>query len=173
MSAAPLKPRALLLDTNVWINSQLGMHAGYAEARELLILARQQHLRIGVAFHSLTDLFYVVRRELQRANEQVAKVDRATAIPPERIASAARETAWGVVESILEYAEVVGGDGSDARIAILHKRIHDDYEDDLVYAAAHRMSADLIVSDDIAFVMHSPLPAMTTHDALTWLKAHE
>jgi len=167
--AAPLKPNAILLDTNVWINSQLGMHAGYEDARNLLIYARQQHIRIGIAFHSLTDVFYVVRRELQHANEQASPNE--STIPPECIAAAAKEAAWGVINSIMDYAEVVGGDGSDARIAALHKALHDDYEDDLVYAAARRMGANLIVSDDLTFVKHAPLPAMTTADALRWIMA--
>ena len=168
-SATPLKPRALLLDTNVWINSQLGTHVGYEDARRLLIRAREQQIRIGIAFHSLTDVFYVVRRELQRANEVASSGE--SSIPPDRIAAATKETAWGVIASIMEYAEVIGGDGSDARIALLHKNLHDDYEDDLVYAAARRMGADLIVSDDLAFVRHSPLPAMTSADALRWIEA--
>ena len=90
-------------------------------------------------------------------------------MPSERIALAAKETAWGVVNSIADYAEIVGGDGSDARIAALHKKVHDDFEDDLILAAAHRMGADLIVSEDIAFIKHSPIAAMTARDALNWL----
>ena len=169
-SSAPIKPRVILLDTNVWINSQLGSHPGYAEARELLIHAQQNQLRVGIAYHSLTDVFYVVHRELKRTNE-IASAQGTSAIPPERADAATREAAWGVINSIMDYAEVVGGDGADARIAALYKSLHDDYEDDLVLAAAHRMGADLIVSDDAAFVKHSPLPALSTKDALAWLEA--
>jgi len=165
---APLKPRSILLDTNVWINSQLGAQPGYEEARKLLIHARRSGVRIGVAFHSLTDIFYVIQQELKRANNISAAAGE-NGIPPERVAAAAKETAWGVVNSIADYAEVVGGDGSDVRIAALHKTLHDDYEDDLIYAAARRMGADLIVSDDEAFVKHSPLPALSTKEALIWL----
>ena len=144
------------------------MHDGYDDARKLLVYAIEHRLRIGVAYHSLTDIFYVVHRELMRVNDMAAAQGQ-NAIPAEHASAAARETAWGVISSILDYAEVIGGDGSDARIAVLHKKLHDDYEDDLVYAAARRMGADLIVSDDAAFVAHSPLPALSTKDALTWI----
>ena len=158
-----LKPRAILIDTNVWINSQLGLRNGYEHARALIVKARRKGLRIGIALHSLTDIFYVVQSELKHLN------DKEGGIPPERAAYAAREAAWGVINNIMEYAEVVGADGSDARIAALHKAVHDDFEDDLVIAAARRMRADLVVSDDLSFVKHSPLPTMTAADALKWI----
>ena len=169
-STEPLRPRSILLDTNVWINSQLGAHEGYREAREVLVQARKRGIRIGIAFHSLTDVFYVITQELKRANSIAFESGR-NAIQPERITATAKETAWGVLESIMGYAEVVGGDGSDARIATLYKSLHDDFEDDLIFAAAHRMGADLIVSDDSALVRRSPLPALSTKDALRWIEA--
>ena len=160
-----MRPRALLLDTNIWIDSQLGTHVGHEVARKLIVVARNNDVRIGVAFHSLTDVFYVVCNELKRVNRADSK------IPPERASAAAKEAAWGVVTNIMEYAEVVGADGSDARIAALHKAVHDDFEDDLVFAAARRMGADLIVSNDLALIKHSPLPALTAEDALKWMRA--
>ncbi len=161
----PIKPHTLMLDTCVWINSQIGTNSGHEQARKLIIMALKQDARVGIAPHSLTNVFYIVHRHLRRLEATTR------AISSERSAAAAKETAWGIVNNIMEYAEVVGTDGSDARIAALHKSVHDDFEDNLVIAAARRMRADLIVSDDLAFVKHCPLPAMTAEDALRWLSA--
>ena len=159
----PLKPRVLMLDTCIWVNSQLGTNSGHAAARNLIVTARKQGARLGIAPHSLSNVFYIIHRHLRRldASAGIASSDQS--------AAAAKEAAWGVVNNIMEYAEVVGADGSDARIAALHKGVHDDFEDDLVIAAARRMKADLVVTDDLAFVRHSPLPTMTAEDALRWI----
>jgi predicted nucleic acid-binding protein len=162
---APLKPRVLMLDTCIWVNSQIGTNSGHEAARKLIVEARKQGARVGIAPHSLSNVFYIVHRYLRRLDATTG------AIPSERSTAAAKEAAWGIVNGIMEYAEVVGSDGSDARLAALHKSVHDDFEDDLVIAAARRMRADLIVSDDLAFVKHCPLPAMTAEDALRWIIA--
>lgn len=163
----PLKPRALMLDTCIWVNSQIGTNRGHEAARKLIVAARKRGMQLGIAPHSLSTVFYVVCRHLGRFK---AKDD---SVSPECAAAAVKETAWGVVNSIMDYAIVIGADGSDARIAALHKSVHDDFEDDLVLAAARRMRADLIVSDDLGFVKHSPLPIMTADDALRWIMASE
>lgn len=159
----PLKPRALMLDTCVWVNSQIGTNSGHEAARSLIIAALRQDMTLGIAPHSLASVFYIVHRHLRRLDA----ADNA-AISGDSLA-AAKETAWGVINSITEYATVIGANGSDARIATLYKSVHDDFEDNLVIAAARRMKADLIVSDDQQFVLHSPLPAMTAEDALRWI----
>ena len=159
----PLRPHALMIDTCIWANSQLGMNRGHEQARDVIVCARRRGIRLGIAPHSLATVFYTVHRSLRRMGLA------AGSLPADESAAAAKETAWGVVSNIMEYAEVVGADGSDAHIALLHKGAHDDFEDDLVIAAARRMNADLIVTDDLSFVRHSPLPTMTAEDALRWI----
>ena len=159
----PLKPQAIVLDTCVWLNSQMGSNPGHEDARELIIAAHRSGARLGIAAHSIATMFYVLERFFRR-------LDAASEIAGEKHSqNAAKEAAWAIVNGIMEYAEVIGMDGSDARIAALYKSAHDDFEDDLVIAAAHRMGADLIVTDDLAFVKHSPLPTMTAQDALRWI----
>lgn len=158
----PMKPVALMLDTNVWVNSQLGASVGHEDARGLIVEALEQGIRLGIAPHSLASVFNIVHRYLKRTAADGKALDETTA-------AAAKEAAWGVVNNIMEYAEVIGSDYSDAHIAALHKKVHDDFEDDLVIAAARRMRADLLVTDDLALVKHAPIPAMTTEDALRWI----
>ena len=163
--ALALSPRVLMLDTCIWVNSQLGANLGHEDARSLIIAARKRGARLGIAPHSLANVFYIVYRSLKRMG-----IEQGVELPDSTYA-AAKEVAWGVVNNIMEYAEVVGADGSDARIAALHKSVHSDFEDDLVIAAARRMQADLIVTDDLDFVKHCPLPIMTAKDALRWIEA--
>ena len=159
----PVRPSALLLDTNVWVNSQLGASSGHENARKLVTTALDQGIRLGIAPHSLASVFYIIHRYLKRIAASEGKaLDAGTA-------AAAKEAAWGVVNNIMEYAEVVGSDYSDAHIASLYRKVHDDFEDNLVIAAARRMQADLLVTDDIALVKHAPVPVMTTEDALRWV----
>ena len=163
--AAPIQPQSLMLDTCIWVNSQIGTNSGHEAARNLIIAALKQNMVIGIAPHSLANVFYITHRHLRRLDAA-----EGAEIPGDSLA-AAKETAWGVVNGITEYATVVGTDGSDARVACLYKSVHDDFEDNLVIAAARRMKADLIVSDDRQFVLRSPLPAMTAEDALRWITA--
>ena len=164
MSTAPmaLKPRSAVLDTCIWLNSQIGSSPGHAASRELIIAMRSSGIRLGVAAHSLSNVFYLLTRFFRRC-------DALGSVPERHSEASARESAWAVIDNIMEYAEVIGMDGSDARIAALYKPAHDDFEDDLVLAAAHRMGADLIVTDDLTFVKRSPLPALTAEDALRWI----
>ena len=164
-SAIPLQPRSLMLDTCIWINSQIGTNSGHEAAWRLIVAARERGILLGIAPHSLSTVFYVVHRYLRRFDVG------GDSVAPHDAAAAAKETAWAVVDNIMDYAAVIGADGSDARMAALHKNVHDDFEDDLVLAAARRMQADLIVSDDFEFVRHSPLPIMTADDALRWITA--
>lgn len=155
--------RALMLDTNVWINNLIGANRGHEAAHALVDTALDQGIRLGIAPHSLASMFYIVHRYLKRCHVADGRTFDDAA------AAAAKEAAWGAVDNIMEFAEVIGSDISDARIAAHHKRIHDDFEDDLVIAAAMRMGADLLVTDDLALVKHSPIPTMTTADALKWI----
>ena len=162
-NAIPLKPKSLMLDTCIWVNSQIGTNNGHEAARDLIVTARKQGMILGIAPHSLANVFYIVHRHLRRLDATSQK-----SVPGDA-AAAAKETAWAVISNILDYATVIGADGSDARIAELHKAIHDDFEDDLIIASARRMNADLVVTDDLSFINHSPLPTMTAKDSLRWI----
>ena len=85
--------------------------------------------------------------------------------------AAARAAGWAVIDHILERVELVGSDYTDAYISGKYRRLHDFYEDNLVIAAAERMGADALVTNDRALIKHAPVAAMTPSVAIEWLKA--
>ena len=155
---------ALLVDTNVWLDVVFGS-SGSSPAVEFFSIARSEGARMGIASHSLKDVYYLLQRRLKLLDKKTG------AVPPERSAPAARVAAWAAVSHIMEFAEVVGSDYSDACLAAKHRTIHDDFEDDLVIAAALRMKADLLVTSDRVLIGHSPVAALTPADAAHWLQA--
>lgn len=154
---------ALLVDTNVWLDAEYGDSKPGA-ASDLLKTARKADVRLGIASHSLKDIFYLVQRRIKIENQITGKIS------PEHCGKAARIAAWALVEKLVENVEVVGSDYSDAYLASKHRAIHDDYEDDLVIAAAMRMNADLLVTSDQTLLKHSPVAALSPEDAIHWLE---
>lgn len=157
---------ALLLDTNVWIDLELeGANSG--EVAALFLAAARRDARLGIASHSLKDVFAIVERRIKHAAR-----DDDTATDPEALGRVARSIAWGVVEHILEQAEVVGADYSDAWLALKGRPLHDFYEDNLVVAAAKRMEADLLVTSDLRLLKHAPVATLSVIDARRWLEGN-
>lgn len=68
-----------------------------------------------------------------------------------------------------ELATAVGCDAPDVWIAQKQKRLHPDYEDDLIIAAAIRMNATLVVTNDEELIRHAPVRAFSVEDALKYL----
>lgn len=181
---------ALLIDTNVWLDMEFGERGGWPT--EFLVACRMADARMGIAAHSLNDIFYLIQRRIKLDRQRMGGDDPQLGDcqrqrvdgqqlgdgqrrgrrrdDPESIASAARIAAWAVVEHILEVAEVVGSDYMDALLATKHRSIHDDYEDDLVIAAAMRMNADLLVTSNQALIKHAPIAALTPQDSIHWLE---
>lgn len=153
---------ALLIDTNVWLDMEYGKCGGWPT--EFVVAIRMADARMGIAAHSLKDIYNVLQRRIKLDDQRAGGVD------PDRSAMAARVAAWAVVGHILDTAEVVGSDYSDAYLATKHRRIHDDYEDDLIIAAAMRMKADLLVTSDQALLKHAPIAALSPQDAIHWLE---
>lgn len=160
------KKPVFLVDTNVWIDYELGCSSSFAQAREFFRAARLADVRIGIASHSLKDVFYIARNRAKAANQQGGMASESSA-------ASASSVAWALVEHILEVAEVVGSDFADAHIAQKQRLLHDDYEDNLVVAAAMRMDADFLVTSDATLLKHAPVAALAPADATKWLQLSE
>lgn len=153
---------ALLLDTNVWIDCEIEGENS-STVREFMLEAARHDARLGIAAHSLKDVFAIVERRIKRT------ASPRTEGASEDIGRAARSVAWGVVGHILEQAEIVGSDYSDAWLAMKGRPLHDYYEDNLVVAACRRMNADLLVTSDKNLLRHAPVAALSPDDARRWL----
>ena len=155
---------ALLLDTNVWHDFEMG-DGSDRKSSELVLWALAHDVRLGIAAHSLKDLFTLVERDLKTENKRHPLIDA------EQSGPAARAAAWGVLASLVEHAEIVGSDYMDAYLALKYRTLHDYYEDNLVIAACERMKADALVTNDQKLLKHAPVPCLTPAAALSWLQA--
>ena len=154
---------ALLLDTNVWHDFEMGEDSD-RKSSELVLWALAHDVRLGIAAHSLKDLFTLIERDLKAENRKYPLIEA------EQSGSAARAVAWGALASIIEHVEIIGSDYMDAYLALKYRTLHDYYEDNLVIAACERMKADVLVTSDQKLLKHAPVLCMTPAAALGWLQ---
>lgn len=160
--------RTVLLDTNVWMDYFEGGRAGHADARAVVNSAFESGANLLYAVHSAKDVFYLVAGTY-KADYRRAHGGTLT----HAAAAAATEMAWGCVGNMCEIATAVGCDQSDVWLARKRKRLHRDFEDNLVLSAADRAKADLFVTNDEQLLHHAPVAALDASDAVAYLQSLE
>lgn len=155
--------KRILCDTNVWLDYYCGTRPLHDAANRLVKSSLRQGVMLMVPMSCLGDFFYLCRKDLKQGFREFS------GSVSESNAAAANEGAWACLDALLNIATVVGGDGSDARIALKHKNLHGDYEDDLVIAAAFRSEADCLVTCDKRLLAKSPILALTPDEAIAYL----
>ncbi len=153
----------LILDTNVWLDYHLSPRPAHADAVALVKGCIECDIPLLIAAHSLKDFWYL----LWQAGKSLNISDRE--LSPETASRLAKEVAWAATAQIADLATVVGSDASDTWLALKMRQSHDDYEDNLVVAAALRSDARLLVTSDQDLIAHCPVAAATPKDALTFL----
>ena len=154
----------ILLDTNVWIDYYVGGRPGHELARALVERALDRGATLLFATLSSKDLFYVMTSVIKRD----CRTKHGTLTVAQ--ASAATATAWACLDNMGELATAVDCGQSDVRLARKTRRLHADYEDNLILAAAQRAGADLLVTSDEQLLRHAPVAALDLSDALTYLE---
>lgn len=155
----------LLLDTNVWLDYFVAERPSHQSAFELYSYAKAKGIPLLYPTGCAKDLFYLVCASLKRAVRQ-EKGELA-----EEDAAAVAEIAWGMVNHLREEAVAVGADQADMWLACKYRGVHEDFEDNLVIAAAQRSGAAYLVTNDEQLVKHAPVPALGPDDALAALRA--
>lgn len=154
------KQPALVLDTNVWLDSFLGDRPGSAAATQLVGSATSTQSLLMYAITSLKDVFFLVARYLKQAELRIkGSVSGETSF-------AANKAAWGCIESMLEIGTPIAVDYSDAWLAAKLKDVHNDFEDNLIVAAFKRANADYLVTTDQQLLKHFPECTITPQDAV-------
>lgn len=156
-------PRAIMLDTNVWLDAFDGNRAWSSEANKLIDVCEAAEIDLLYAATSSKDVYYLLCASLKHQARAVG--ERVTA---ER-AQAISAYASACIDAMYELATAVGMDVLDVRVARAYQKLHADFEDTLIYAAAQRAHVDLLVSSDEDMVRHAPVPALSLEDALTLL----
>lgn len=160
-----MKGTAFLLDTNVLVDYYCGLRIGHQPARTFIERALSVDAPLFYAIESIKDAHYLIAAfHKSRARDEGRILTQAEAL-------AANITAWGCIEHLQEIATAVGADLSDVRLATKLRSIHSDFEDNLIIAAAERAQADYLVTNDKRLLVHSPVAALSTEDALALLES--
>lgn len=159
-------PATLLVDTNVWLDYFMGGRSGHDEACRLISTAIENDVRLLHASLCTKGLFYLVSAGFKHACRQ-----QNGGVLTEQAATTARETAWACLKTLGTLSSPVGCDQSDIWLAEKQRALHDDFEDDLVIAAAMRSNADVLVTRDEKFLCHCPVAALCPADAIKLLQA--
>ena len=159
------KPMALEYASVTYERSKL-KNVRTGKEGEAKIVETPHGLKLGIYCSSgvMQNLSYLaealMKRELRARGEEIDDVS----------GYVARQFAWSCVQNVRKFAGLVGADEQDVWFAEKCHRIHPDFEDDLMLAAAKRCEADLLVTNDKALLAHAVVPAMSSSDALTLLR---
>lgn len=156
-------PSSILLDTNVWLDAYDGARPRSATANALIDACVSRGIDLLYAAGSAKDVFYLVGASLKRQ----ARVEGGTLSDGQ--ARAVSVYASACVSNMCEVATAVGLDVTDIWLARKCQRIHADFEDCLVLAAAERAKADYLVTNDEALLRHAPCAALSVEDMLALL----
>ena len=154
---------SLLIDTNVWLDALIPSRPGHATATELLRVAVEHDCQLLYSVRILADVYYMVRHEAK----EYLRIGKGTL--SEADARSCNDHAWDCIENMRELACAVGADESDVWLAAKYRSLHNDLEDDFVFAAAQRVRPTYLISSDKTLVRKAPVAALSPADALTLL----
>lgn len=157
-------PIKILVDTNIWLDYFLARSGHHNPVSTFIAKAyEREDIALYVPSLSLKDLAYqlssLMKLDAQRAGKGVT---------PD-IATAAREVSWGCVRNVLEKALVAPIGHTEVLGAFTYKRIHDDFEDDLVLAALDAVDANFLMTHDDALRRHVGDFCITAEEGLELL----
>ncbi len=158
------KPHILVLDTNIWIDANLGWRKGHKDANELIAFARNHGVELAYAITTVKDVYYLIGADLkwrERKEKGVLTQEAADAIS---------EISWAVTDNMSEVATPIAMDLADVWMARKLRAIHNDLEDNMVIAAGERANADYIVTSDARLLANPHVHALTAADMLAHLK---
>lgn len=154
--------KTLLVDTNVWVDYYLGHRPGSTAAFKLLECANAHDCTLAYAATSVKDLFFLLANDYKVAYRKTHGGELT-----QSATQAATAAAWAAVDHLSEIAAAVCCDQSDIWMARKQRPLHNDFEDDLVIAAAMRAKALCLVTNDEQLLRHCPVAALDVPDAIT------
>ncbi|MBR3235735.1 MAG: PIN domain-containing protein [Atopobiaceae bacterium] len=154
----------IMLDTNVLVDYYLGREPGCSACKRIIELSNGSHA-LYVAAVSLKDVYYLVGATLKR----LQRLEAGTLT--ESDALACTEIAWSCVRNAMEVALVANTGRRECLDAIVYRSVHNDFEDNLVLAAARSSEVDIIVTCDERLAQHSPMGALSPQALVRLLEA--
>ena len=130
----------MLIDTNVLLDAALERQPHFGSAVELLNRLIQEPERAFIAWHTVSNFYYLVVQAL------------------------GRERARSLVTELTEFLGVAETDTESLRYALSLPMA--DFEDAMQVAAAHAAGVQQIVTRNLRDFTQSPIPAITPEQAL-------
>ncbi len=159
-----MKIPSMLLDTNVWLDIYDPDRRFSEDSFELVSFMRRNDAELYYVSTSMKDVFFIIASSLKMKAR--ASCERLT----EEDALAINEIAWGCVRSMYETGAPILVSPSVLSAAMKLKGLHDDFEDDIVFAAAQMANVDFLVTNDASMVAKSMVPTLTARDMLKYLR---
>ena len=157
-----IRPRSLLLDTNIWLDYFLGTGSSIDAISQIVESGASGSVSLLFAPTSAKDLFYILPRRLRRASGGTS--------PGCGEDASYRAVAWACVERMMELAVAAPLSHAECQLARMLGDELADFEDDLIVAAAETANADLIVTNDRAFLRSMPEACVTPERACRLLE---
>ena len=157
-------PIKILVDTNIWLDYFLARGAHHDAVSTFIARAcEREDIALYIPSLSLKDLAYQLA-SLMKLDARRAGKD----ITPD-IAAAAREVSWGCVRNVLEKALVAPVGRTEVLGAFTYKRIHDNFEDDLVLGSLDAADCQLLMTHGTALRRHMGDLCLTAEEGLELL----
>lgn len=136
-----MKNMVILIDTNVALDFLTMRQPYYDDAREVIRICADERIQGYIAFHSLPNIFYVLRKSYSEADRR------------------------RMLKKLCFVLQVTGASHDKVCDAIGYKEFV-DFEDCLQYECAKEVSADYIVTRNVKDFRHSKVKAITPKELL-------
>lgn len=141
----------IMVDTNVLLDHLLQREKRGKMASRIMRLGADRNVTLLCASLSLKDIAYLtgmmLRRRFPHGESEVENFTSrmlASLLP------------WRCVEETMELCDVVDVDADVCKAALRLQTRHDDFEDDLIVAAAMKSHASCVVTADAELITHFP-----------------
>ncbi len=155
---------SLMLDTNCWLDYYIPNRPSGQQTRELIRYAFVHDVKLLYPAPIAKDVFYLIERETKRF------IRNARGELTQSAAALASEAAWSAVGHMRENAFAASIGQADIWYAEKLRGVHDDFEDNLVLAAAERVKATYLVTSDEQLLKHATVAALAPERALAALQ---
>ena len=131
----------VLLDTDILIDLAISRQPFEQDAARVLDLSQQRLINAFIAWHSLSNFYYLIS------------------------SPSGKETALDFIKDLLTFVNIAPTTTADARFST---RLNcPDFEDGLQMAAAHAVDAEWIITRNIKHYQNSPVPALPPGEFLS------
>lgn len=144
-------PQRALLDTNVLLDHLLQRDGHAQQARRALETCANHDVALLCASTSLKDIAYIAEAMVRRQFKQGE-----SALENETLHMLVRHVPWRCVEQARALCDIAPIDQKTCDDALALRPKHDDFEDDLIVAAARQSGADCVITSDAELIAHFP-----------------